>query len=66
MTADTSYRTQVCEQIAADIVKSMDMDDLIEYAVDQMTNYFKNLDDDQLSEELADHDYMWVKCGLTT
>ena len=60
MTIDPSHRANVCEKMAADIVESMDMDDLIEYAVVQMTNYFNNLDDDQLSDELALYDYLWV------
>ena len=59
MIIDPANRANICEKMATDIVEGMDMDDLIEYAVTQMTNYFNNLDDAELSEEVAEYGYLY-------
>ena len=49
-------REELIEQFTEIIVDGMDMDALIQYAQEQMANYFDGLSDVELREEVDNHD----------
>ena len=49
-------RDELIEQFTEIIVDGMDMDALIQYAQEQMANYFDGLSDVELREEVNNHD----------
>lgn len=50
-------REELIEQFTEIVIDSMDMDALIQYAQEQMANYFDGLSDIELREEVNNHDY---------
>jgi hypothetical protein len=50
-----AIRYTLCEQLASELVESMDMDDLIEYAVSNMEGFFSELNHNDLLESAEDH-----------
>mgnify|MGYP001205698259 CR=1 FL=1 len=49
-------RDELIEQYSEIIVDSMDMQDLIEYAQEQLATYLDKLSDIELKEEIDNHD----------
>ena len=53
---DSLQREELIEQFTEIIVDGMDMEALIQYAQEQMANYFDGLSDVELREEVDNHD----------
>lgn len=56
-TALKENREELVESLASFIVESWDMDDLIEFAVDQLTQELQESDDDNLRDTIEDLDF---------
>ena len=52
----SAQRDTLIEQYSEIVVDSMDMDSLIQYAQEQLANYFDSLSDIELKEEVDNHD----------
>ncbi len=52
----SAQRDQLIEQYTEIIVDNMDMESLIQYAQEQLANYFDSLSDIELKEEVDNHD----------
>ena len=50
-------REELVTRLATNIVESMDMDDLVEYAQDRMTEFLQSQTDEYLEEESEIMDY---------
>ena len=53
----SEQRDELIEQFTEIVVDGMDMQALIQYAQEQMANYFDGLSDIELREEVNNHDY---------
>ena len=53
---DSLQREELIEQFTEIIVDGMDMEALVQYAQEQMANYFDGLSDVELREEVDNHD----------
>jgi len=54
MTLTKSDLFTVKENYANMIIDGMDIDSLVQYAFDQLIEYFKDFDEDELKEEIVD------------
>ena len=53
---NSNQRNELIEQYVELVVDSMDMDSLIQYAQEQLANYFDNLSDIEIKEDIDNYD----------
>ena len=51
-----AQRDELIEQYVELVVDNMDMDSLVQYAQEQLANYFDNLSDSELKEDVDNYD----------
>ena len=51
-----AQRDELISQYSELVVDNMDMDSLVQYAQEQLANYFDSLSDIELKEEIDNHD----------
>ena len=56
VTLTNAQRDELISQYVELVVDSMDMDSLIQYAHEQITNYVEKLSDSEIKEEIDNHD----------
>ena len=56
VTLTNTQRDELISQYVEIVVDSMDMDSLIQYAHEQITNYVEKLSDSEIKEEIDNHD----------
>ena len=52
----SAQKDQLIEQYSQIVVDSMDMDSLVQYAQEQLANYFDKLSDSELKEDVDNYD----------
>ena len=52
----SSQRDELISQYCEIVVDSMDMDSLVQYAQEQLANYFDKLSDSELKEDIDNYD----------